>query len=238
MVITKFLRRLASFLIPHPSALRTQNSKLRTFDSVEAYSHWAATYPAQAHNALMRAEEAALLALLPPLAGATVLDLACGSGRYARIAAERGAARVIGTDNSPHMLAAAQIPTRALATMDALPLATGSVDVALCGLATGHLREIGQAFAEMARVLRRGGYALVSDVHPYLFLNGAQRTFSSGGKTYAVEHYVHLASDYFAAAHAAGLRLDTLDEPRLLEDDRRDSAPSMPVAVVYRFVKE
>lgn len=222
--------------------LRGQHSLLSpqslVLHSTEAYSRWAATYPAQAHNALMRAEEAALLALLPPLAGATVLDLACGSGRYARIAAERGAARVIGTDNSPHMLAAAQIPLRALATMDAVPLAAASVDVVVCGLATGHLREIRQAFVEMARVLRRGGCALVSDVHPYLFLNGAQRTFSSGGKSYAVEHYVHLASDYFAAARATGLRLDALDEPHLLADDSRDSAPSTPVAVVYRFVKE
>lgn len=229
------IRSLLGRLSGENLVLSPQSSVLA---STEAYARWAASYPANAHNALMRAEEAAMLVLLPPMHGATVLDLACGSGRYARIAAERGAARVIGTDNSPHMLAAAHIPMRALATMDALPLATGSVDVILCGLATGHLAEIGRAFAEMGRVLRRGGCALVSDVHPYLFLNGAQRTFTSGGKTYAVEHYVHLTSDYHAAARAAGLRLDALEEPRLLPDDQRADAPSSPVAVVYRFVKE
>ena len=231
MSFVQYLRRIFAFLRP-------QNLELRTFGSVEAYSHWAATYPAHAHNALMRAEESAMVSMLPPMTGAMVLDLACGSGRYARIALERGVKQVIGIDNSPHMLATAHIPMRALATMDTLPLATASVDVILCGLATGHLREIGQTFSEMARVLRGSGVALVSDVHPYPFLNGAQRTFPSGGKTYAVEHYVHLVSDYHAAARSAGLRLDALIEPRLLAEDMLGGAPTTPVAIVYRFIKE
>jgi malonyl-CoA O-methyltransferase len=225
------LHRLRALLTLHPTAHSP------VLPSTDAYARWAGSYPSQAHNALMRAEEAALLALLPVLAGQRVLDLACGSGRYGRLALAQGAAQVIGTDNSIHMLREAALPARALADVDALPLPAGSVDVVLCGLALGHVREIAPALREIGRVLCNRGVALVSDVHPFLFLNGAQRTFTHEGKTFAVEHYVHLYSDYHAAAQAGGLRLDAVVEPRLLPADRTGGAPNAPVAVVYRFVK-
>src|SRR5258707_10447274 len=75
-----------------------------TLKSLEAYALWAESYPPYAHNRLMQIEQAAMLRLLPPLAGRSVLDLACGTGRYARIALECGAARVVGVDNSAAML--------------------------------------------------------------------------------------------------------------------------------------
>jgi SAM-dependent methyltransferase len=186
----------------------------------------------------MRAEEAALLALLPPLTGCVVLDLACGSGRYSRIAIHQGARLVIGIDNSSHMLAeAAWLSARALGTTEAIPLAACSVDTVVCGLAVGHLPRLAPTLRECARVLRPGGAAMISDVHPFLFLNGAQRTFSSGGQILAVEHYVHLYSDFHQAAQAAGLRIDALLEPRALAEDAAD-APAVPLTIIYRMMKD
>ena len=43
-----------------------------------------------------------------PLAGKTVLDIGCGSGRYAVEFANRGAARIVGVDYAPGMLALAR----------------------------------------------------------------------------------------------------------------------------------
>ena len=53
---------------------------------------------------------------MPPLAGQTVLDLACGTGRYGLMAQERGARGVISIDNSAAMLAGNPLRERVQAT--------------------------------------------------------------------------------------------------------------------------
>ncbi len=201
--------------------------------SLEAYARWAASYPPHAHNALMQAEQTALLALLPPIEGLRVLDLACGTGRYARLAQARGA-QVIGLDNSAAMLKAGALPLSALASAEALPLATGSIDGVICALALGHLPSLAAPLAEIGRVLRPGGWALLSDFHPYMVLAGAARTFTApDGRTYAVEHYLHSWSDYVAAATAAGLLFEAAAEPTLEES----AVLVPPVVLIVRLRK-
>lgn len=194
--------------------LRSLLRPVRTLPSRAAYALWAAQYPPTAHNALMRLEQAAMLELLPNPRGKTALDLACGSGRYGLILQERGAQTVIGLDNSPEMLRRAAIPC-GLAEMDALPLASQSTDMIVCGLAFGHLpaHQMRQAIRECGRVLRPGGLLLFSDFHPFAYLSGGQRVFSDvQGKQHAVEHHPHLIADYFAALTQAGLTVDAICE--------------------------
>ncbi len=201
----------------------------RTLSSLAAYDLWAANYPPEAHNPLMQAEQAAMLELMPSLAGRVVLDAASGTGRYALIARERGAARVLALDNSMAMLVANPLPSRVLATSEALPLAAASVDVVICALALGHLPRLQPSLSEIARVLKPGGVALVSDVHPLIALGGGQRTFhAADGAVFAVEHHTHLFSHYHQAGTAAGLVMDAVREPVL-------SGGASPVVIVYRF---
>jgi malonyl-CoA O-methyltransferase len=202
---------------------------VRSLSSLDAYSRWAASYPPHAHNALMEAEEAAMRGLFPSFTGKIVLDLACGTGRYGLLAQVGGASRIIGLDNSPHMLLASPLAHRALSTTEAIPLASAAIDIILCGLALGHLPRLTPSIVEISRVMKPGGYALVSDFHPFIFLNGARRTFTApDGRTYAVEHYAHLYSDYHRAASDSGLRIDSVLEPRLND---------APIVIVYRLTK-
>ncbi len=204
-------------------------SRLHTLPSLDAYALWAASYPPEAHNALMQAEQGAMLDLLPPLEGGRVLDLACGTGRYGLIAQANSANAVVSVDNSPAMLAGNRLSNRVQATTESIPLKSGSLDVVLCGLALGHLRRLQPSLNEIARVLMDGGAALVSDVHPFIALNGAQRTFhASDGRAYAVEHHLHLYADYQLAASQAGLVVDAVSEPKL---------NGVPVVIVFRFYK-
>lgn len=207
----------------------------RTLPSLDAYAQWAANYPPHAHNVLMQIEEQAMLDLMPDLAGKVVLDLACGTGRYGLIVLKRGASAAIELDNSPAMLRANTLHWRALATTEIIPLAARSVDVVLCGLALGHLPGLKSSLSEISRVLKPGGCALISDFHPFLFLNGQQRTFTAtGGRMYAVEHYPHLYADYHCAAQEAGLQIDGIAEPKMSGKDG-NIAPNVPIVIVYRL---
>ena len=115
-----------------------------------------------------RFTDEALLALVP--ADWVVADLGCGSGTVAARLAPR-VARVVGVDASPEMLEAARERTRGLSNVElldgdlaALPIADATCDAALLLLALTHVEEPARALAEMARILRPGGRAVVVDL--------------------------------------------------------------------------
>jgi len=181
----------------------------------EAYARWASSYPADAPSGYMAVEQQALLQLLPDVTGAMVIDLACGTGRYAKLARGRGAAAAIGLDLSQEMLRPARAVATAVARGDltALPFRDGAAGAVICGLAVGHLPELAGAIAEIARVLKGGGVVIYSDFHPFAYHAGRRRTFAAGGRAFAVEHHVHLYAAHQAACRAAGLEIDAVLEP-------------------------
>jgi demethylmenaquinone methyltransferase/2-methoxy-6-polyprenyl-1,4-benzoquinol methylase len=99
---------------------------------------------------------------LPP--GATVLDLACGTGDLCRELSAHGLAPV-GVDLSYGMLAAART-TAPLVHGDALrlPLPDASVDGATCGFALRNFERLPPFFAELGRVVRPGGRIALLEV--------------------------------------------------------------------------
>lgn len=208
-----------------------------TLPSKAAYALWAADYPPRAHNRLMALEETAMRSLLPPLTGRHVLDLASGTGRYAAMARQHGAAVVISADNSLSMLRENASRLRAEADMRALPFADATFEVILCGLAVGHLpsESLVGVYREIQRVLHADGVALISDFHPFLYFLGGRREFTVGKRRYAVEHYPHLLSTHFAAVASANLRLTGLAEPTAPLPKQPDQ--DVPAVLVLRVAK-
>jgi ubiquinone/menaquinone biosynthesis C-methylase UbiE len=100
--------------------------------------------------------------------GRDVLEVGCGTGLILRrIAAFARMAR--GVDLSPGMLAQAR--ARGLDVLEAsatsLPFPDASFDVVCSFKVLAHVREIGRALAEMARVTRPGGVVLAELYNPY-----------------------------------------------------------------------
>jgi len=103
--------------------------------------------------------------------GERVLDVACGTGVVARLAAERvgAAGAVAGLDVNPGMLAVAgsQAATAApiewhQASAESMPLPDEAFDVVLCQMGLQFIPGKLAALREMRRVLTPGGRALVS----------------------------------------------------------------------------
>ena len=167
----------------------------------EVYERWAPAYEAEPHNPLMVAEQRAMCARFPKLGGCDVLDLACGTGRYARLATRAGARRVVGVDASPAMLERAEIPDRVRGDFTALPFRDSSFDAVISGLAIGHASDLNVCLAEIRRVLRAGGTLLYSDFHP----EATRRGFKRGFRAANGERFELPADGYSVARHCAAL---------------------------------
>jgi ubiquinone/menaquinone biosynthesis C-methylase UbiE len=114
----------------------------------------------------------ALIELVPEEADARWLDVACGPGVISRALARR-VGEVNGVDLTPAMVEEAERRSReegidsvsfALGDATALDFADGSFDGAITRLSLHHVPAPGRVVSEMARVVRPGGWVVISDL--------------------------------------------------------------------------
>src|SRR5262249_13570977 len=148
-----------------------------------AYELWAETYPAQAHNPLMAAEQAVVARILGGIVAKRALDVGTGSGRYMPVLAATGAS-VVGIDRSMPMLSRCEPGGRPICA-DAchLPFRRGAFDLVNASLMVGDVAALPAWTREMARVLAPQGHLVYSDFHPTWSERGWQRTFRTADGT-------------------------------------------------------
>jgi RNA polymerase sigma factor (sigma-70 family) len=129
-------------------------------------------YVASAYEAELQERLTRLLPWKPEM---TVLDAGTGTGYLAGMMAPL-VGSIIGVDSAPAMLTRAgekmaQVGYRHVSFKEGvaenLPLATGSVDVAMCHMLLHHVVSPRTVLAELRRVVRPGGYVLIIDAHAH-----------------------------------------------------------------------
>jgi SAM-dependent methyltransferase len=119
-------------------------------------------------------ERPAMLAMLPQVHGARVMDAGCGAGWYSEQLVARGA-RVTSVDASAAMVRHSRARLGAAADVRVADLSRplafaedASYDGIVSALTLHYLRDWGSALAEFRRILRPEGWLLFSTHHPAL----------------------------------------------------------------------
>ncbi|MBI5513127.1 MAG: methyltransferase domain-containing protein [Deltaproteobacteria bacterium] len=199
-----------------------------TLSVEEGYALWSRAYLGEDRFDLDLLGSSAVLG--PTLEGASVLDLACGTGRIGRWLRARGAGAVTGVDRSGEMLRHAEAlgvyARLAPGDITATGLPSGSMDGCVCSMALCHVPDLGAFFAECARVLVPGGFLAVVDYHPYFLLQGIPTHFPhpDTGAQVAIENVVHALSAVHREARARGFVVEELLE-RFVDEEWVSAQP-------------
>lgn len=218
---------------------------------------WADTYDDPASQAL--------LSVLGSVEGLSVLDAACGHGRYTREILRRGADLCVGLDLSRELI------RRAESIEESQPLgaryvcadlaaahgmADGSFDRVLCGFGLSDIDDLDGAVGHVARVLRPGGRFVFSILHPcFPGSDGVSASWPPGGSYYdeqfwfadsaasTLRHQVganhRTLSTYVNTLIEHGLAVSRLEEPQPTGDwaASQPTAAALPVYLVIGCTK-
>ncbi len=175
----------------------------------------------------------AFMRALGDVTGKNILDVGCGDGYYARLMAHQGA-RVTGVDFSETFINTAQkeelrsplgITYLQGDIADVLPLEDKSFDAMVADMVFVTIptqEAYGRSISEMARLLRVGGFILISKEHPANFDRQGSLT-KQASPNYVVTHKEHLSYfDSLAPQHVKlkieGKDVEWTNYHRTLED--------------------
>ena len=198
-----------------------------------AYEDLAESYDAhiehKPHNAYY--DRPNTLKLIGNVEGGTILDAACGPGKYAEILLEQGAT-VTGFDLSPRMVKLAKKRNNDNGQFFVHDLSQPmkmfedeSFDTVVCALAMHYLEDWNPSMQEFCRVLKPNGSLVISIEHPfyeylyfkskkYFKVEAVKATWSGFGKRIKMHSYRRPLIECIQPITSNGFFIDQLIEPK------------------------
>jgi cytosine/adenosine deaminase-related metal-dependent hydrolase/ubiquinone/menaquinone biosynthesis C-methylase UbiE len=189
------------------------------------FDAWSQVYDEQP-NPMLALEERLLPALLPPIAGADILDAGCGTGRWLHRLEALAPHSLIGCDASQAMLHRARQKLSATtilhrSTASALPCFDRSCDLVLASFVLSYIDDLPAFAAECARILKPGGHVLLSDLHPVTSTQqGWTRGFKSEEGSIHLDTVTRTLPEIVAAFIQQGFDLYRQEEPAFGPSER------------------
>jgi malonyl-CoA O-methyltransferase len=179
-----------------------------------AYDRWSENYDTQ-ENPTRDLDGVVLRRLFPEVAGRTVVECGCGTGKNTIWLAQR-CQRLIALDFSEGMLEiargkidAAHVRFYPHDIRRPWPVEEETADTVLFNLILEHIDDLRPVFANAVQVMRPGARMLLSEYHPDRLNAGDGARFISDGseEVEIVSSFTHTLIDYSDATSAAGLLL-------------------------------
>ena len=168
----------------------------------------------------------------------SIVEIGCGTGKNTEFLATIGDS-VLAFDFSEKMLAKARQKVTVSHVRFAWADITqpwncppASTDLITCNLVLEHIENLDHIFAQAARILRRGGWLLVNELHPFKQYGGTKARFERGADIVEVDVFIHHISEFIHAAEKNGLKLVKFDEVWHADDMEKP-----PRLVSFVFVK-
>jgi ubiquinone/menaquinone biosynthesis C-methylase UbiE len=184
----------------------------------DAYNEWSGSYDSDP-NTTRDLDRSVLQRVLGERRFESIVEMGCGTGKNTELLARLGRG-VRALDFSEGMLAQAKEKLKphshvSFAVADISqrwPCADRSAELITCNLVLEHIRELMPVFSEVNRVLARGGWFFVSELHPFRQYEGTVANFRRGDQTTRIPAFTHHLSDFLESAQRAGLSLKSLRE--------------------------
>ncbi|KAJ7490853.1 S-adenosyl-L-methionine-dependent methyltransferase [Mycena latifolia] len=205
---------------------------------VEAYDLWAKTYDSDG-NVLQLLDSALVNELLPGLLSQpieSIVDLGCGTGRNTeKLLRYQNIQRIFGLDATPGMLSQAKSrlddPRLHLIQYDIIadspPLKSflpSEVDGVLSTLVIEHLSSLPGFFILAHKMLREGGWLLVTNMHEDMGAKTGAGFVDANGARVTMDKFAHTAAEVEAAALACGFKLQGSPMIRRVENEEHAKA--------------
>jgi ubiquinone/menaquinone biosynthesis C-methylase UbiE len=202
-------------------------------DMAESYNNLIDHKP---HNAYY--DRPNTLSLIPEIKGKSILDAACGPGKYAQILLSQGA-DVTAFDISPRIVEFAKERNKDAGTFFVHDLANPlemlddqSFDIVLCALALHYLQDWTLTIKEFYRILKPEAHLVISIEHPFFEFNffkstqyfdiePVKCTWTSFGKPVEVNSYRRPLHACITPLTNNGFYIDTILEPKPVEEFER-----------------